>query len=40
LSFLGGVGLTAYFGFLEVGKPKEGDVLLVSGAAGATGIIY
>jgi NADPH-dependent curcumin reductase CurA len=37
LSALGGTGLTAYFGMLEIGRPKEGDVVLVSGAAGATG---
>lgn len=39
LSALGGTGLTAYFGLLDVGKPKEGDVIVVSGAAGATGSI-
>lgn len=32
-------GLTAYFGMLDIGKPKKGDVCLVSGAAGATGSI-
>ncbi len=37
LSLMGAVGLTAYFGFLEVCKPKAGDVVLVSGAAGAVG---
>jgi len=37
LSVIGLIGYTAYFGFLEVGKPKEGDVVLVSAAAGATG---
>ena len=30
-------GLTAYFGLLEVGRPKPGDTLLVSAAAGAVG---
>jgi hypothetical protein len=39
LSILGITGLTAYFGFLEVGLPKEGDVVLISGAAGATGSV-
>ena len=39
LSALGGTGLTAYFGLLDIGKPKEGDVVLVSGAAGATGSV-
>lgn len=33
----GSVGMTAYFGFFDVGKPKAGEVLVVSGAAGATG---
>ena len=32
-------GLTAYFGLLEVGEPKPGETVLVSGAAGATGSI-
>jgi NADPH-dependent curcumin reductase CurA len=37
LSAVGAVGLTAYFGLLEVGKPQPGEVLLVTGAAGAVG---
>jgi len=37
LSVLGAVGMTAYFGLLEVGQPKPGETLLVSGAAGAVG---
>ncbi|MEM7469307.1 MAG: NADP-dependent oxidoreductase [Pseudomonadota bacterium] len=32
-------GLTAYFGLLDIGRPKTGDTVLVSGAAGATGSI-
>ncbi|WP_025899279.1 NADP-dependent oxidoreductase [Sneathiella glossodoripedis] len=39
-SYIGGLGmpgLTAYFGLLEVGAVKEGDTVLVSGAAGAVG---
>ncbi|HEX7664565.1 MAG TPA: NADP-dependent oxidoreductase [Polyangiaceae bacterium] len=32
-------GLTAYFGLLEIGQPKPGETVLVSGAAGATGSI-
>ncbi|MFQ3340978.1 MAG: NADPH-dependent curcumin reductase CurA [Flavobacteriaceae bacterium] len=36
---LGMPGMTAYFGILEVGKLKTGDVVLVSGAAGAVGSI-
>jgi NADPH-dependent curcumin reductase len=39
LSALGTTGLTAYFGLLEVGRPSEGDTVVVSGAAGATGMI-
>lgn len=39
LGVLGTTGLTAYFGFLRVGKPKPPDTVLVSGAAGATGSI-
>lgn len=37
LGILGTTGLTAYFGLLEVGRMRAGDVVLVSGAAGATG---
>ncbi len=37
LSVLGAVGLTAYFGLLDVGKPLAGETVLVSGAAGAVG---
>ena len=39
LSALGMTGMTAYFGLLDVGKPKEGEMILVSGAAGAVGSI-
>ncbi|MFB8003174.1 NADP-dependent oxidoreductase [Nocardia sp. NPDC056000] len=39
LGTLGMPGMTAYFGLLEVGKLKEGDVVLVSAAAGAVGSI-
>ncbi len=31
------IGLTAYFGLLDITKPKEGETLVVSGAAGAVG---
>ena len=31
--------MTAYFGFLDVCKPKAGDTVLVSGAAGAVGAV-
>ena len=37
LGVLGMPGLTAYHGIFEIGKPKEGDVVFVSGAAGAVG---
>ena len=37
LSLFGITGMTAYFGLIDVGKVKEGDVVVVSGAAGATG---
>ncbi len=39
LSAMGAVGLTAYFGLLEVAKPQAGETLLVSGAAGAVGSV-
>jgi len=34
---LGHIGLTAYFGLLEVGRPVAGETLVVSAAAGAVG---
>jgi NADPH-dependent curcumin reductase len=37
LNVLGMPGMTAYFGLLEVGQPKAGDTVVVSGAAGAVG---
>lgn len=37
LSALGMTGMTAYFGLLDVGMPKEGEFVVVSGAAGAVG---
>ncbi|MFY0630942.1 MAG: NADP-dependent oxidoreductase [Flavobacteriaceae bacterium] len=39
ISTLGMPGMTAYFGILEVGKIKQGDIVLVSGAAGAVGSV-
>ncbi|MDQ2855299.1 MAG: NADP-dependent oxidoreductase [Acidobacteriota bacterium] len=39
LGVLGMPGLTAYFGLLDIGKPKEGETVVVSGAAGAVGTI-
>ena len=37
LGVLGMPGLTAYFGLLEIAKPKAGETVVVSGAAGAVG---
>jgi len=39
ISVLGFTGPTAYFGFLDIGKPKEGETVVVSAAAGAVGSI-
>ncbi len=39
LGALGITGLTAYFGLLEIGKPMAGETVVVSGAAGATGMV-
>jgi len=39
LSVFGMTGFTAYFGLLNVGEPKEGDTVLVSGGAGAVGSV-
>lgn len=37
MSVLGITGLTAYFGLLDIGRPKKGETVAVSAAAGATG---
>jgi len=37
LGLFGHIGMTAYFGLLDVAKPRPGDTLVVSGAAGAVG---
>ena len=37
LHVLGTTGLTAYFGLVDVGRPKPGDTVVVSAAAGAVG---
>lgn len=39
MNVLGVTGITAYFGLMEVGQLREGDVVVVSGAAGATGSV-
>jgi NADPH-dependent curcumin reductase CurA len=39
MNVLGITGLTAYFGLLDVGALTSGDVVVVSGAAGATGSV-
>jgi NADPH-dependent curcumin reductase CurA len=39
LHAVGATGLTAYFGLFDVGEPRAGDTVVVSGAAGAVGQI-
>ena len=39
INVLGLTGITAYYGLLDIGQPKEGDTVVVSGAAGATGSV-
>jgi NADPH-dependent curcumin reductase CurA len=39
LAALGMPGMTAYFGLLDIGKPKAGETVVVSGAAGAVGSV-
>jgi len=39
LGILGMPGLTAYFGLLDIGKPLSGETVVISGAAGAVGIV-
>lgn len=39
LGVLGMTGLTAYVGLMDIGKPKAGETVVVSGAAGAVGSV-
>ncbi|MCC6144526.1 MAG: NADP-dependent oxidoreductase [Candidatus Hydrogenedentes bacterium] len=39
LGVLGMPGMTSWFGLLDVGQPKEGDTVFISGAAGAVGSV-
>ena len=39
LGILGMPGATAYYGLLDIGQPKKGDTVFVSGAAGAVGLV-
>jgi NADPH:quinone reductase len=39
LGILGMPGLTAYFGLTDIGKPREGETVVISGAAGSVGIV-
>jgi NADPH-dependent curcumin reductase CurA len=39
LSVFGVTGMTAYFGLFDIGQPRAGDTVVVSGAAGATGSV-
>ena len=39
LGVLGMTGLTAYFGLLDIGKPQRNETVVISGAAGAVGMI-
>jgi NADPH-dependent curcumin reductase len=39
LGTLGMPGMTAYFGLLDIGQPKPGETVVVSGAAGAVGTV-
>ncbi|MBG6234457.1 NADPH-dependent curcumin reductase CurA [Pedobacter sp. CAN_A7] len=39
LGILGMTGLTAYLGLKNIGSPKQGETLVVSGAAGAVGSV-
>jgi hypothetical protein len=39
LNVFGVTGMTAYFGLIDVGRIKEGDTVVISGAAGATGSV-
>lgn len=39
LATLGPTGMTAYFGLMDIGRPRKGDTVLVSAAGGAVGSV-
>jgi NADPH-dependent curcumin reductase len=39
LSVFGATGMTAFFGLLDVGRPQSGETVVISGAAGAVGLV-
>jgi len=39
LGILGMPGLTAWFGVMDIGKPQSGETVVISGAAGAVGLV-
>jgi len=39
LATMGHIGFTSYFGLMDIGQPKPGETLVVTGAAGAVGSI-
>lgn len=39
LGVLGGSSTTAFWGLMDIGQPKKGETVVVSGAAGATGSV-
>ncbi|RME66154.1 MAG: NADP-dependent oxidoreductase [Alphaproteobacteria bacterium] len=39
MGLLGLTGLTAYFGLIDIGQPKPGEIVVVSAAAGAVGTV-
>ncbi|OFJ53077.1 NADP-dependent oxidoreductase [Mycolicibacterium grossiae] len=39
MSVYGPTGATAYFGMMDIGRPREGETVVVSAAAGATGSV-
>jgi NADPH-dependent curcumin reductase CurA len=40
LSILGMTGLTAYFGLMDICKPKAGETVIVSGAAAVGMVVW
>jgi NADPH-dependent curcumin reductase CurA len=39
LGILGDTGMSAYFGLVDIGRPKEGETVLISAAGGAVGSV-
>lgn len=39
LGLFGASGMTAYFGMFDIGRLKDGETIVISGAAGSVGLV-